>query len=439
MMKYDMDYGDYNILVVSGFLFLFSLSLSLPLSPSLLSSLLSSTLSSLSFSLSFLSQSRPLAQSAMSLPLSGSTAICPTAIPRRLRPLSLVHNASGCWVKTKEFMDEIAAMGSSITTIVSKTCTLHAFDGHPTPNFYELGQLSLNCKGMPNFGYAYYRDLWADYTTQGLTYVLSVDGADVGELRTMVVDYDAFLERAKGQAVSANEAVGEQAPIASGEERLISRTSCDLEWVELNVSCPNKASQQEQPRLLAYDPEALDCLLAMLRSLRLQHIRFLIKLAPCTDRWLLAQVAQVLLHYHPDVVGGVVCSNSIPNAHSANILSRPTAGISGLPTKLLSQSNLVQLRAEFARIAAAARRTGRSAADQHEDPISPPMLLVGCGGVETSQDVLEYLHLGAHAVQVGRALHLEGRVKLLELHRQVTMAVEGRKESAAGQVKNAKL
>ena len=300
-----------------------------------------------------------------------------------------MHNASGCWVKTAEQMDEIASLGC-IQTIVSKTCTLNAFDGHPSPNFFEFGQLSLNCKGMPNFGYVYYRNLWRHFVSQGITYVLSVDGADQEELCFILKDYDQYLAKEKRDQPES--------------ERV-------LEWVELNVSCPNKAqaSPQEQARLLAYDPAALDRMLRVLIGLQLQCIRLLLKLAPYTDRWLLSQVATTVLNYH-DLVWGVVCSNSIPNAHSGDLLSRPTAGISGLPAKLLSQANIAQFKKFF-------------------DSKGSPMLLIGCGGVETVKDVGDYLALGAYCVQVGRSLHLEGRAKLAKLS-NVVQSADAKKKSA---------
>lgn len=239
----------------------------------------------------------------------------------------------------------------------------------------KYGTLSLNCKGMPNLGYAYYRDLWKGYTSRGITYVLSVDAADPKELKTMLCDYNVHLEKSKTQDRTSSSAQY-------------------LEWVELNVSCPNKLSPTEYPRLLSYDPDGLSSLLSMLRSLNLHRLSLSIKLAPFCDRWLLAQIAQVLI-VNSDIVRCVVCSNSVPNAFSPTLF-RSTSGMSGLPAKLLAQANIAQLASMFSSAKA-------------------PITLVGCGGVETREDALEYLKIGAAAVQVGRTLLLEGRAKLAEL------------------------
>lgn len=272
-------------------------------------------------------------------------------------------------------MDRIAALRVT-TTIVSKTCTLEPFAGNPRPNYRDLGQVGLNCKGMPNEGYVYYRGLWGRFTSQGLTYVLSVDAADRPALLSMLSDYDAHLARH------------------------LPATGALKEWVELNASCPNKHTQgKEQPRLLSFDPEELSRLLSELASLNLQFICLAVKLAPFTDRWLLGQVAGVLARHAGNGAGlvrAVVCSNTIPNAYSGDALSRTTSGMSGLPTKLLAQANIVQLKEAFTEL-------------------GTRILLVGCGGVECQQDVSDFLRLGADAVQVGRALHLAGPHKLAEL------------------------
>ena len=129
------------------------------------------------------------------------------------KKLSIVSNASGCWVKSPSQIDKIA---HSVNTVLSKTCTLNPRETNPLPNFIELGTLSVNCKGLPNMGYLVYRNLWRKYYDMGITYILSLDASNLPELIIMLKDYDLFIEKKKYE---------NQDPIK--------------ELVEINISCPN--------------------------------------------------------------------------------------------------------------------------------------------------------------------------------------------------------
>ena len=75
-----------------------------------------------------------------------------------------ILNASGCWCMNEEQLDHLYA--SRVGGIVSKTCTIFSKEGNAEPNYYYSKEIDahFNCKGLPNLGYQYYRNLSKKYT-----------------------------------------------------------------------------------------------------------------------------------------------------------------------------------------------------------------------------------------------------------------------------------
>jgi len=303
------------------------------------------------------------------------------------KPLDLITNASGCWSKTNEQINELVInnMKTEIKTIITKTCTLTENPGNPQPNFSIVdNNTSINCMGMPNFGYKYYKSLWETYYKQGITYIISMDASNWNELRLMLLDYDNYLDVYKyGLNDFANE------------------------LVEINVSCPNKSIVDS--RIIAYDYKAFNELLQIIRNLNLKNISLGFKLAPYSDKILAMQICNLLSRYS-DIVKYIICSNSIPNGMQIDtktgkpLLSIKTGGISGSATKLLAISNVYQFNKAFG----------------NKIPI------IGCGGIENYNDVLEYLTSGAMGVQIGKVLHIEGIHKIIEINNLVNNALNSK-------------
>jgi dihydroorotate dehydrogenase (fumarate) len=287
--------------------------------------------------------------------------------------LSTVMNASGCHCRTKAQLDSLVAVG--MKTIITKTCTLFPNKGNAQPVFLEIGtNASVNCLGMPNLGYSYYRDLYLEYKLRGITYIISIDASNSEQLLEMLQDYDTYLSNLKRELrISAK---------------------C-LEYVEINVSCPSTTC----PRIIAYDILAFARLLETIKSLDLANIVIGIKLAPYIDKVLLEQIANIIIQYSTSArIKYIVCSNSIPNgmvidnATGQPKLSAKTGGISGTINKLISISNVYQFNQIFSQIF-------KSSTD---------IKIIGCGGIENADDVNEYLQAGAYGVQIGRTLYLHG-------------------------------
>ena len=265
-----------------------------------------------------------------------------------------IMSASGAWAVTKEDMD-ILAKKWKFQTIVSKTCTLQPKTGNPHPNFVNLPRerISLNCMGMPNHGYQYYRNLLPYFQNNGVNYIISLDGSDIDKCIDMLVDYDKFANIPQ--------------------------------VVEINLSCPNTSA-----KIPSYSLEHLDDLLGKLQIGEFPNLAIGLKLSPILDPELIIKTSARINRFSSRNrwITHIVCSNSIPNGLQLDdnhnpVLSARFGGISGYPAKLLALSNVYKLRMM----------------------LEPNIQIIGCGGVENMKDVQDYLRCGASGVQIGRAIY----------------------------------
>ena len=283
--------------------------------------------------------------------------------------LPLVMNASGCWVLHPQQIESIAITNKCV---ISKTCTLNPKPSNPLPNFIEYGNYSLNCKGLPNLGYITYKKLWLDYYKKNIVLVLSLDCSDLNDLSIMLQDFNHYIEKAK-----------------------IDTNDHSKELVELNISCPNKNTNQ---RIIGYDFKYLDKILNIIKDLDLKNIDIGLKLPPYIDKYLVEQLTALLIIYQ-SIIAYIVCSNSLPNCSSFNNgeykLSMNIGSLSGELLKCIALSNV----------------------DQFSKLLTDyDIKIIGCGGISNVKDINDYLKVGANGVQIGRALYLNGVDKLFELN-----------------------
>ena len=286
--------------------------------------------------------------------------------------LSTIMNASGCHCRTKAQLDSLVVAG--MKTIITKTCTLFLNKGNKQPVFLEIGtNASVNCLGLPNLGYSYYRDLYLEYNNRGIKYIISMDASNLEHLLEMLQDYDTYLSQLK--------------------QELRIPKQC-REYVEINLSCPSTTCT----RIIAFD--TLECarILESIKSLDLCNLSIGLKLTPYVDKILLEQISYIISKYQSSSrIVYIVCSNSIPNGMIINkdtrkpVLSAGTGGISGKLNKFLGISNIWQ----FDKILSSSG-TRKS------------ICLIGCGGIETYDDIREYIAAGADSVQIGLCLYVNG-------------------------------
>ncbi|KPK47940.1 MAG: hypothetical protein AMJ77_01280 [Dehalococcoidia bacterium SM23_28_2] len=234
--------------------------------------------------------------------------------------------------------------------IVCKGTTLRRRRGNPQPRMVETAAGMLNSIGLQNMGVqALVRDIAPIWATWRVPVVVNIAGESIDE-------YARLARRLDGVA--------------------------GVSGLELNISCPNVASGLE----FGSDPEMAGALTAAVRQETTLPV--IVKLTPNVQD--IVAVARASVEAGADALTLI---NTFP-AMAIDVKSRRPAlgwtfgGLSGPALKPIA------LRLVY-RTAAAV-----------EVPI------IGCGGIMTGLDAIEYMMAGATAVQVGTATFLNPRATL---------------------------
>ena len=260
-----------------------------------------------------------------------------------------ILNASGCWCMNEEQLDELYS--SSLGGIVSKTSTIFSKEGNSEPNYYysKENNAHFNCKGLPNFGYQYYRKLSKKYTEK--PYIISLAFDNYDDLKVLLNDYEKYAD----------------------EKPFL---------VELNVSCPNLHSST----IIGYNSYQFNKLLNILKSYNLKNINFGLKMPPYLQLDLMDEIVKIVNEF-TDIIKYIVLSNSIPNCVLLNkgqpVLSKIVGGMSGKTNKCISLSNVMY----FSRI------------------LNKEIKIIGCGGIDSLEDVKDYLNNGASFVHLASCFY----------------------------------
>ena len=260
-----------------------------------------------------------------------------------------ILNASGCWCMNEEQLDELYSSG--LGGIVSKTCSIFSKQGNAEPNYYRKEtNIHFNCKGLQNLGYQYYRNLSKKYTEK--PYIISLAFDNYDDLKVVLHDYEKYAD---------------ENPVL----------------VELNVSCPNLHSGTT---IIGYNPYQLKKLLNILKDYNLNNIKFGLKLPPYLQLDLMDEIIKSINEYG-DIVKYIVLSNSIPNClpleNGEPVLSKIVGGMSGKANKYISLSNVVY----FSKY------------------LNKEIKIIGCGGIDTLNDIMDYLNNGASFVQLASCFY----------------------------------
>src|SRR5574342_384060 len=95
-------------------------------------------------------------------------------------------NASGALCVTK---DELLALGRSRAgAIVTKSMTVEARQGNPSPRYYGFPGGSINSMGLPNLGYKAYAELIPELKKFGKPVIASVAGLCEDDFPTIARD-----------------------------------------------------------------------------------------------------------------------------------------------------------------------------------------------------------------------------------------------------------
>jgi dihydroorotate dehydrogenase (NAD+) catalytic subunit len=226
--------------------------------------------------------------------------------------------------------------------IVTKTTTLAPRRGNPPVRIAETPAGMLNSIGLQNIGVdALLRELAPIYTTWRTPVIVSILGSTVAEYGEMA----ARLEGASGVA-----------------------------GLELNISSPNA---QRGGMEFGQDPETAAAVTSnVVRSTTLPVI---VKLTPnVADPRV---VARAVVEAGADAlcVGNTLQAMAIDAGKRAPVIGATFAGLSGPALKPVALRQVFQVAAA----------------------VDVPV--IGCGGISTAEDALEFIFAGAAAVQVGTA------------------------------------
>jgi dihydroorotate dehydrogenase len=264
-----------------------------------------------------------------------------------------ILNASGCWVTTEEQINELK--NSNLSGIISKTCSIFSKKGNHEPNYYKLENenIHFNSKGLPNLGYSYYKDISDKFDTKPFIISITYDTTD--NMGAILKDYDASITEPK--------------------------------LVEINMSCPNV-----ETKIPGYHIGMIEKLIVNLFKLNLKNIEIGIKLPPYFEIDMMNKVVDCLNYTWFDrvsLIKYVVLSNSIPNAfpllNGSPVLSSFYGGLSGKINKYIAISNV----------------------HIFSQRINKNIKIIGCGGIETDEDIFDYLKCGADFVQLGSCFYEE--------------------------------
>lgn len=176
------------------------------------------------------------------------------------------------------------------------------------------------------------------------------------------------------------------------------------DYLVINVSSPNTPGLRSlQAR------ESLDKLIGEVmqarNALSSSKPPLVLKIAPDLDEAQMRDIASVALEHHVD---GIIISNttiSRPSSlKSRNYLTRETGGLSGPPVKSLSLACLRQMYG----------------LTQGKIP------LIGCGGIRTGEDALEFARAGASAIQIYTSMAYDGLGVIREIKDGIVHGLQGK-------------
>jgi len=227
---------------------------------------------------------------------------------------------------------------------VTKTITRETREGNPTPRVCEVRGSMLNSIGIPSRGVAYFT--------------------------TRVIPFYARYDVPLIVSISANNA-DEFARIC--EEVSVPGVAA----IEVNISCPNI---EEDGKAFAMRPLSTHDVLARLR--RATDLPLWAKLTPNTGETTEVAIAAEAAGADALVVSNTLLAMAIDIRTRKPKLGNLMGGLSGPSLKPI------------------ALRMAYQCAKSVHIPV------IGCGGISTIEDVIEYLIAGASAVQVGTATFL---------------------------------
>ena len=274
-------------------------------------------------------------------------------------------NASGALCVTRE---ELLALGRSRAgAIVTKSMTVEARQGNPSPRYYGFPGGSINSMGLPNLGYQAYAELIPELRKFGKPVIASVAGLCEDDFPTIA--------------------------------RVIDDAKPDL--IEVNLSCPNIPGKPQ----IGYDAEASERLMKRVR--KVITVPMGVKLPPYFDPAHHKLMGDVIGRCGVDFLNLInsVGNGLIVDPAAETVVIKPKGGFGGLGGTIIKPVALANVRAFW----------------KHFEGKMP---IIGTGGVVNGVDAFEHFLCGASAVQIGTVLVEEGLEVFARLERELAACLE---------------
>jgi dihydroorotate dehydrogenase (NAD+) catalytic subunit len=233
---------------------------------------------------------------------------------------------------------------SGVGAVVTKSIGLEPREGHINPSLVALECGALNGMGLPNPGAYYFAEKIRELKDMGIPVVASFFGGSVQD----------FVEVARTLSDAGSDAL------------------------ELNGSCPNVADEMG---MLAADEENIELVTAAVRDQT--DLPLFVKLSPnVTD---IKKIAKAAERGGADAITAVntLKGMTIDIGFKRPILTNITGGLSGTALKPVALRCVWEVR----------------------EAVNIPV--IGCGGITSWRDAVEYLLAGATALELGTALMSE--------------------------------
>jgi dihydroorotate dehydrogenase (fumarate) len=266
-----------------------------------------------------------------------------------------IYNASG--PRCTSLKELIQLDKSQSALVLSKSSTLLPREGNVRPRYYQNELGSINSMGLPNNGFQYYID---SANAISKPYLISVNGLTLEDTKLIITN---ILQSNK------------------------------INGIEINLSCPNIIGKGQ----LAYDLVEMERYLSEIFLIINQYsFPFLVglKLPPYFDLHWYPQITNIIKKFN---VHYITCVNSIGNgllvdSETESTVIKPKGGMGGIGgqyIKPIGLSNVRNFYLEFQKQ-------------------NLKIDVIGCGGIETGEDIFEYILCGASAVQIGTQFYREG-------------------------------
>lgn len=228
-------------------------------------------------------------------------------------------------------------------------------EGYPEPTLVEVEGGMVNASGLPNPGAKEFSEQLGQTNGRGLPIIVSVFGGDEGEFAEVV------------ETVDANDFAG----------------------YELNLSCPHVSGVGTE---VGHNPEAVSKVTKAVKGATSKPV--FAKLSPNTDR--LVEVARAAVDAGADGLTAINTVKAFPiDIQSGRpSLSNGFGGLSGPAIKPIGLRCVYELREEL------------------------KVPIMGCGGVATWEDAVQFFLAGADAVQLGTST-----IRKFDIFNEINMGI----------------